>query len=96
MENQIIIEKLNRLEKLIIDSTKVILNVEDLVNYTGYKQSYIYKLVHKNILPYTKPNGSKIFFIKSEIDSWLRQNKSKSISQIQEEAHNYINNSRKK
>lgn len=96
MENQLIIEKLNRLERLIVDSTKEILNVEDLINYTGYKRSYIYKLVHNNILPYSKPNGKTLFFEKSEIDEWLLQNKSQSISQIENKAHDYINNSRKK
>lgn len=96
MENQLILEKLNRLERLIVDSTKEILNVEDLINYTGYKRSYIYKLVHNNILPYSKPNGKTLFFVKAEIDSWLLQNKSKSISQIEDQANDYINNSRKK
>lgn len=96
MENQLIIEKLNRLERLIVDSTKEILNVEDLINYTGYKRSYIYKLVHNNILPYSKPNGKTLFFEKSEIDTWLLQNKSQSISQIEKQANDYINNSRKK
>jgi len=91
MENHLILEKLNRLEKLIVDSSKEILNVEDLINYTGYKRSYIYKLVHNNILPFSKPNGKTLFFEKSEIDTWLLQNKSKSISQIEEQANDYIN-----
>lgn len=96
MENHSILEKLNRIERLLVDSTKEILNVEDLINYTGYKRSYIYKLVHNNILPYSKPNGKTLFFVKAEIDSWLLQNKSKSISQIEDEANDYVNKSRKK
>ena len=96
MENHSILEKLNRIERLLVDSTKEILNVEDLINYTGYKRSYIYKLVHNNILPYSKPNGKTLFFQKSEIDSWLLQNKSRSISQIEDQANDYVNKSRKK
>ncbi|WP_299154252.1 helix-turn-helix domain-containing protein [uncultured Christiangramia sp.] len=95
MENQLILEKLNRLEKLIVGSTKEILTVEDLINYTGYKRSYIYKLVHNNVIPFSKPNGKTLFFEKSEIDTWLLQNKSQSVSQIEDKAHDYIN-SRKK
>lgn len=95
MENQTILEKLNRLERLIVDSSKEILNVEDLINYTGYKRSYIYKLVHNHVIPFSKPNGKTLFFEKSEIDTWLLQNKSQSISQIEGKAHDYIN-SRKK
>jgi excisionase family DNA binding protein len=96
MENHSILEKLNRIERLLVDSTKEILNVEDLINYTGYKRSYIYKLVHNNILPYSKPNGKTLFFEKSEIDTWLLQNKSRSISQIEQQANDYVNKSRKK
>ncbi len=95
MENHLILEKLNRLEKLIIGSAKEILTVEDLINYTGYKRSYIYKLVHNNVIPFSKPNGKSLFFEKTEIDAWLLQNKSQSESQIEDKANDYINNSRK-
>jgi excisionase family DNA binding protein len=96
MDNQLILAKLNRLEKLIVDSSKEIFNVEDLINYTGYKRSYIYKLVHTNAISYSKPNGKTLFFEKSEIDTWLLQNKSRSISQIEQQANDYVNKSRKK
>ena len=95
MENHLILEKLNRLEKLILGTTKEILTLEDLINYTGYKRSYIYKLVHNNVIPFSKPNGKTLFFEKSEIDTWLLQNKSQSDSQIENKAHKYLN-SRKK
>ena len=89
--NEVIIEKLNKLETLLVSSVKQILTVEDLINYTGFSRSYIYKLVHKSIIPYSKPNGKTLFFQKKEIDEWLLQNKSKSISQLEKEAINYIN-----
>lgn len=95
MENHLILEKLNRLEKLIVGSTKEILTVEDLINYTGYKRSYIYKLVHNNIIPFSKPNGKTLFFEKTEIDEWLLQNKNQSNSQIENKAHDYINSKNK-
>jgi prophage regulatory protein len=94
MESNLIIQKLNRLENLIIGTSKQIFTVEDVVNYTGFSKSYVYKLVHNNILPYSKPNNRTLFFVKTEIDEWMLQNKSKSISQIEQEAHNYVNNKR--
>jgi excisionase family DNA binding protein len=94
MESNAIIQKLNRLENLIIGTSKQIFTVEDVVNYTGFSKSYVYKLVHNNILPYSKPNNRTLFFVKTEIDEWMLQNKSKSISQIEQEAHNYVNNKR--
>lgn len=86
MESKIILEKLDRLEKLIEHSTKEILNVEELINYTGFARSYIYKLVHKNIIPYYKPNGKYLFFKKSDIDEWLLSNRSISNSELKQKA----------
>lgn len=94
MDSNAIFQKLNRLENLIIGTSKQIFTVEDVVNYTGFSKSYVYKLVHNNILPYSKPNNQTLFFVKTEIDEWMLQNKSKSISQIEQEAHNYVNNKR--
>ncbi|WJS93880.1 helix-turn-helix domain-containing protein [Flavobacterium johnsoniae] len=95
MESNAIFQKLAQLEKLIIGTTKQIFTVDDVVNYTGFSKSYVYKLVHMNILPYSKPNNRTLFFTKSEIDEWLLQNKSKSISQIQKEATSYTNSNKK-
>jgi len=87
--NEVIIEKLNKLETLLVSSVKQILTVEDLINYTGFSRSYIYKLVHKSIIPYSKPNGKTLFFQKKEIDEWLLQNKSNSVFQIEQKAIEY-------
>ncbi|MGV8994534.1 MAG: helix-turn-helix transcriptional regulator [Flavobacterium sp.] len=91
MDSTAIIQKLTQLEKLIIGTTKQIFTVDDVVNYTGFSKSYVYKLVHNNILPYSKPNNRTLFFTKKEIDEWLLQNKSKSVSQLQSEASTYAN-----
>lgn len=89
--NDVILQKLNQLEVLIVSTAKQILTVEDLINYTGFSRSYIYKLVHKNVISYYKPNGKTLFFQKNEIDEWLLQNKSNSISQLEQKAINYTN-----
>lgn len=83
MEKDIMLNKLERIEKCIV-GTKNILNVEELVAYTGFKKSYVYKLVHKKIIPYSKPNGKMLFFDRSKIDLWLLTNKSNSSAEIEE------------
>ena len=88
--NDVILKKLNQLEILIVSTAKQILTVEDLINYTGFSRSYIYKLVHKNILPYYKPNGKTLFFQKKEIDSFLLNNKSESNAQTKQRAVDYV------
>lgn len=85
MTNEIILHKLNRIEKHIV-GLKTILNVEELSDYTGFKKSYIYKLVHTNSIPYSKPGGKVLFFDRNKIDEWLLSNSSKSNDEIEAEA----------
>ena len=83
--NEIILHKLNRIEKHIF-GLKEILNVEELADYTGFKKSYIYKLVHSNSIAFSKPNGKVLFFERKKIDEWLLKNSHKSNDEIQHEA----------
>ncbi len=95
MENEIILHKLSRIEKHIF-GLKTILNVEELSDYTGFKKSYIYKLVHTNSIPYSKPNGKILFFERKKIDDWLLQNKHKSNEDIQSAAIEFSLRNKKK
>lgn len=95
MEKEIIMMKLNRIEKYIF-GLKEILTVEELSEYTGFRQSYIYKLVHTGSIPYSKPNGKKLFFSRKEIDEWLLRNKHKSLEDIETEAIEYVFNKNQK
>lgn len=93
MENETIIRKLNRIEQS-LTALKQIFNVDDLVEYTGFKKSYVYKLVHRNEIPYSKPTGGMLFFDRKEIDAWLMSKHEKSDAQIQQEALDYIHSRR--
>jgi len=96
-KNELILEKLDRLEKYLI-GFKDILNVEDLAFYTGYKPAYIYKLVHESKIPYSKSEsgGSKLFFSRKAIDSWLMGNRHKSKNESQVQAFNHTSSILKK
>ena len=88
MENELILHKLNRIEKFIY-GLKDILNTEELSEYMGFKISYIYKLVNQSKIPYSKPNGGCLFFERKKIDAWLLQNPSKSVEEIKRQAFQY-------
>lgn len=91
MENELILHKLNRIEKFMY-GLKDILNVEELVEYTGYSKSYIYKLVHTSRIPYAKPEGggNKLFFERKKIDNWLLYNSHKCELDSTKDAFNYL------
>jgi excisionase family DNA binding protein len=55
--------------------------------YTGFSPSYLYKLTSLGRIPFSKPEGKKIFFIKAELDEWLQRNHQRSTSDIEVEAN---------
>ena len=66
---------IHTLKAIEIAYIKKSMTIDDLVNYTGFKVSYIYKLTSGNLIPHSKPGGGKVFFDKDEIDIWLLSNR---------------------
>ncbi len=81
MENNIE-QRLDRIEKLLLSSQKTVLNFEELVEFTGLSQSYLYKLTSKGEIPFYRPNGKQLYFNKTEIEAWLLRNRSKTNEEI--------------
>ena len=65
-----IISSLNRIENR-LSSTKTILTVPELAEYTKLSVSFIYKLTSKSKIPHYKPGGKIIYFNREEVDQWL-------------------------
>lgn len=74
MDNLLILERLDRIERL-LTAQKEVLTFEEACEYTGISKSYLYKLTSSGMIPYAKPNGKMIFFERKELVSWLLQNK---------------------
>ena len=82
MDNFFILERLDRLEKLLI-AKKEVLTFEETCDYTGISRSYLYKLTAAGNIPHSKPNGKLIFSERKKIVRWLLQNERKSIQEIE-------------
>lgn len=65
------------------------LNVQQTADYVSLSKATVYGLIHKLEIPNYK-RGKRVYFKKSEIDSWLMQNKRKSINEIEQEALNLM------
>ncbi|WP_024480226.1 helix-turn-helix transcriptional regulator [Cellulophaga baltica] len=58
--------------KGLLSHTKKVLNIDDLVKYTGLSKSKIYKLSQLKLIPTgNNKHIRQLFFNKEEIDSWL-------------------------
>lgn len=68
-----------------------VLSFEQGCEYLGYKKSYVYKMTASGILPFSKPNGKKIFFEREKLEAWMLSNANKSHEERQIEAATYEN-----
>ncbi len=82
MDTILILERLDRLEKLLMANKKV-MTFEETCDYTGISRSYLYKLTAAGTVPHSKPNGKLIFFDRKEIEGWLLRNERKPIIEIE-------------
>ncbi len=73
MDNFLILERPDRLEKLLI-ANKEVLTFEETCDYTGISRSNLYKLTASGNIPHSKPNGKMIFFEKRKLNNWLLRN----------------------
>ena len=58
--------------------------LDELAHYTGYTKSYIYKLTHRNEIPYYKLLG-KLMFAREDIYKLLQENRVKSTAELEQE-----------
>ena len=69
---------------------KRVLTIDEAVEYTGFKKSYLYQLTSAGVIPHSKPNGKMIFFDRGKLEDWLLSNPKKGIADLKTEAANYI------
>ena len=82
MDTILILERLDRLEKLLM-AKKEVLTFEETCDYTGISRSYLYKLTAAGTVPHSKPNGKLIFFERKKTEGWLLQNEREPIEEIE-------------
>ena len=73
------------LEHILFDA-KDVLTLEEAALFMGISKSSLYKMTHKHELPFYRPNGKLIYFEKSELVKWMRQNRSMTEEEIKDAA----------
>ena len=82
-------ERIEELENLIYLS-KNVLSFEEASRFLNLSKSYLYKLTSAGVIPHYKPQGKMIYFEKTALEEWLRQNPVKTQEQIAQEAPRYL------
>lgn len=65
---------------------KEILTLEEAAIFLGISKSCLYKMTHKQIVPFYKPNNKLVYFERSELVKWIRSCRVASMDQIESEA----------
>ena len=72
--------RVEELERMLF-LTKNVLSFDEASTFLNLSKSYLYK-----------PQGKMLYFEKSELEAWLRQNPVKTKTQIEQEAQKYVLN----
>lgn len=93
-ENPTLTSIIEMIEKK-LDEIKVvqknIMSVEDLAMYLDLSPTYIRKMTHNREIPYYKPNGKKLYFLKEEIDEWVLSSRVMTSEELRREARKRVN-----
>lgn len=82
--------QLDRIERYSLLSAKNVLCFDDVVLLTGLSKSHLYKLTCSHQIPHYKPNGKQIYFDRTEVEAWMKQNRIATKEEIDQTATNYI------
>ena len=69
---------------------KSILSFDEASDFLNLSKSYLYKLTSSGQIPHYKPQGKMLYFEKSELENWLRQNPVKTNQQVMQDAASYL------
>lgn len=78
------------LQKMQLIAHKEILSFREALVYLDVSESFLYKLTSKRAIEFTKPNGGKLYFKKSDLDNWMMQNESTTKKELEQEVYNYL------
>ncbi len=84
-----VLRELREIKKILLLSSKEVLNVEDVATMLGVSKDRVYHLVSSRDLPCYKRGTKTIFFKKHEIEDWMLEYKQESNDEIRAKAISY-------
>lgn len=76
MSDQTILQKLDNIERMLIEQTinqKDVLNVKEACLLLDITPSYLYKLTSNKQIPHHCPMGKKLYFERTALLEWVKQ-----------------------
>ena len=67
-------------------NTKAILSCGEAARYCSVSLSHLYKLTSARKIPYHKPEGKMLYFLRSDLDAWLLSNRVSTMDELDQQA----------
>ncbi len=80
-------EEISRLQLI---AQKEVLSFREALVYLDVSNSFLYKLTSKKQISFSKPNNGKLYFKKKDLNEWMQNNQSQSISDREKQVNNYL------
>ena len=81
--------ELEAIKRYSLLAAKQVLTIEDVALLTGLSKSHIYKLTCKKSIPHFKQNRKQLYFDKSEVEAWMKQNRVTTQTEAEQQAIAY-------
>ena len=92
---EIILSKLEAIERNTLLASKNVLTIDDVALLTGMSKSHIYKLTCSKQIPFYRPNGKLVYFDRQELEGWLKQNRVNTTAEAEQAAITYVMRNKK-
>jgi excisionase family DNA binding protein len=79
----------NNAQEQKVDFNKRVLNLKEAASFLGFSTSYIYKMVHRKAIEFSKPNNKTIYFEREYLENWMLSGKRKTKEEIKQKAQSY-------
>ena len=92
---EIILSKLEAIERNTLLASKNVLTIDDAAVLTGLSKSHLYKLTCSKQIPFYRPNGKLVYFDRQELEGWLKQNRVSTAAEAEQAALCYVMRNKK-
>lgn len=87
---EMILSKLEAIERYSLLAAKNVLTIDDAAVLTGMSKSHLYKLTCSKQIPFYRPNGKLLYFDRAELEGWLKQNRVNTTVEAEQQAISYV------
>lgn len=84
--NDIVLKKLETIERNTLLAAKNVLTIDDVSLLTGLSKQTLYKLTSSHKIPFYKPNSKLLYFKRSEVEGWQTTNRVQSTGEAKQGA----------